>query len=154
MKNAVVETHVLSKTFNAPLDFSYAWCTDFREDDWKMTGSKVRRKFLERTDRKVIWTVAYKEDGRMMDGIRVVWLNPPNSWHLATCGDHVEVGDYKLTAVSKNKTHLDMTFHVTYDDPAEAEPQESWEKDAMKNWDAYAKYQERDLRASISKKKS
>ena len=58
-----------------------------------------------------------------------MWLRPPDSWHLDTCGDHREVGDYKLTSIGKDKTRLDAVFHMTYDDPDEVETKEKWEKE-------------------------
>jgi hypothetical protein len=39
----------VSKTINAPLRYVYEWCTDFREDDPQITGSKSQRKVLEKT---------------------------------------------------------------------------------------------------------
>ena len=84
MKKTFVETYKVSKTFKAPLDYVFGWCTDFREDDGKMTGSKSKRTFLERTDKRIVWAVEYKEKGKTKEGIRVVWLRSPDSWTLDT----------------------------------------------------------------------
>ncbi|MDA4135024.1 MAG: hypothetical protein OK441_05595 [Thaumarchaeota archaeon] len=134
MKPAIIETYQLRRTFNAPIDFVFDWCTDFREDDGKMTGSKTKRRILERTKKRIIWTVNYTESGKPREGLRVVWLSPPDSWHLDTCGDYREVGDYKLTALGKGKTRLDAVFNVTYDDPGEVETKEKWEKETGELW--------------------
>jgi len=78
------------------MDYVFAWCTDFREDDpQKYLGSKTVRKILEKTPERVIWAVRFKDGKGFSEGVWAVWLNPPKSWHLDTCGDGREVGDYK-----------------------------------------------------------
>jgi hypothetical protein len=150
LKGPVNKTYRLSQTFNAPLDFTFAWCTDFREDDNKMTGSKIRRKFLERSSRRFVWVTQNKVGRRTVEGIRAVWLRPPDAWHLDTCGDGREIGDYKLTPVGK-RTRLDMVFQVTYDDPDEAESVREWVAGAKREWDAFRKYLEADYEAFLEK---
>lgn len=149
LKEAAVETYRLSKTFKAPLKFVFAWCTDYREDDPKMLGSKNRRKILVRNRRMVAWRVQTKNPGTKIDPIRVVWLRPPNSWHLDTCGDGSEIGDYKLQALTGGMTRLDMTFRVTYENPKDVESRKEWEADGMAHWDSYGKFLERDYQRSL-----
>ncbi len=148
MKNAVVETYKLSQTFNAPLDFVFEWCTDFREDDNKIIGSKTKRSFLEKGKKRMVWAVNYKKDGKEIEGIRAVWLHAPGAWHLETCGDGNEIGDYKLTSKGKNKTRLDMVFHVSYNSKGEVESKEEWEKDGINHWAIYADHLEKDYARS------
>ena len=148
MKGPITKTYKISRTFAAPRDFVFNWCTDFREDDYKMTGSTARRKFLERTKERIVWAVRYREGKKREEGIRAVWLKPPNSWHFDTCGDGREVGDYNLSELKNGKTRLDMVFRVTYDDPSEVESQAEWTKDANDNWSAYAKFLEKDYKKS------
>jgi len=147
MGKPVNQTYRLSATFNAPLDYVFAWCTDFREDDNKMTGSKTRRHILERTKERFVWVVNYKDGGKEKEGIRAVWLHPPDSWHLDTCGDGREVGDYKLTRLGKTKTRLDMKFVETYDGPEEVEDKKEWEADGKEHWKIYKKALEADFKA-------
>ena len=71
LRQTVVEVYNVSKTFDAPLEFVFDWCTDFREDDGKMVGSKAKHRFLERTDERVVWVTNYEEGGKMMEGFRV-----------------------------------------------------------------------------------
>jgi len=149
LKKIFVETYKGSKTFRAPLDFVFAWCTDFREDDGKMTGSKAKRKFLERTGRRIVWSAEYKEKGKPKEGIRVVWLHPPDSWTLDTCGDYRELGEYYLTEKGKNKTRLDMKFLMTYDSKDEVEGRKKWEKELSEEWDVFRRYLEDDYKASL-----
>ena len=149
MKKNFVETYKVSKTFRAPLDFVFAWCTDFREDDGKMTGSSVKRDFLERTKERVVWISEYKEKGKPMQGVRAVWLHPPDSWHLDTCGDQRELGEYRLTPKGKKKTRLDMKFMITYDDKHEVVDSKKWEKESREEWDVFADYLEKDYKESL-----
>ena len=150
MAGPVTKIYKVSKTFKAPLGFCFAWCTDFREDDSKMTGSKTRRHFLERSRRRFVWVVTRKEGRKTVEGIRAVWLKAPDAWHLDTCGDGREIGDYKLTPVG-SRTRLDMVFQVTYDDPKKAGSVREWVRDTKREWDAFGRYLEADYRASVSK---
>jgi len=150
LKQAFVETYRVSKTFNAPLGFVYRWCTDYREDDLKMIGSSNRRKIIERSKSRVVWRVIGKNGGKGYEGVRVVWLKPPNSWHLDTCGDKREVGEYGLTRLGKTRTRLDMKFEVTYDDLSKVESRKSWEADARSEWDTYGKHLEGDYQRHLT----
>jgi hypothetical protein len=130
------------------MDYVFAWCTDFREGDpQKYLGSKTVRKILEKTPERVIWAVRFKDGKGFSEGVRAVWLNPPKSWHLDTCGDGREVGDYKLTSLGKSKTRLDMKFVVTYDRPKGVEDKDEWEEDVKKQWKIYRKALEADFKA-------
>ena len=150
MAESVTKTYKVSETFKAPLDFCFAWCTDFRPDDYKMTGSKTRRRFLERSRRRFVWVATHREGSRTVEGIRAVWLKPPDAWHLDSCGDGREIGDYKLTPRGR-RTRLDMVFRVTYDDPKKAEGVREWVRETKREWDAFGKYLEADFRASVGK---
>jgi hypothetical protein len=147
MARPVNQKYKISETFNAPMDYVFAWCTDFREDDGKFIGSKNVRKILEKDDERVVWLVRIKDGKGFKEGVRAVWLNPPSSWHLDTCGDGREVGDYKLTPLGKSKTRLDMKFVVTYDSKDEVEDKDEWEADGMKEWKIFKKVLEDDFKA-------
>jgi len=148
MRPAYAKTYKVSKTFNAPLRFVFAWCTDFRGDDLKMLGSKNTRNIHEKTERRVIWTVEGKTQATGTDPVRVVWLHPPDSWHLETCGDGSEVGDYKLTAIGKNKTRLDMAFTETYGSKKGIPSKAELKAEAVDHWKKYGKALERDFKNS------
>jgi hypothetical protein len=121
-------TYRVSKIINAPLRFVYEWCTDYREDDTKITGSKSKRTILEKTKQRVIYTVRYKNRGEVWNAANIVTLFPPRSWHLDSIGDEDdEVGDYKLTALGSKKTRLDMIF------------KEIWKTSNIPNHAAYVK---------------
>jgi hypothetical protein len=152
MKTAYSETYRVSKTFDAPLEFVYAWCTDYRKDDPKMFSSKLRRVFHEKTKKRAIWTIAGEGLPSGIDPVRVVWLRPPDAWHLETCGDETLVGDYKLTALSSRRTRLDMAFTQTYGTRKEVRSREDFQRArraTLDHWNHYAKFLERDYRLSL-----
>jgi hypothetical protein len=107
-----MQTIKVIKTINAPLRYVFNWCTDFREDDPQLTGSKGTRKILEKTKKRVVYAqLDPQEDGSQKIGVDYVTLKPPNSWHLEYFGeDDTEIGEYKLASLGKNKTKLTMTF--------------------------------------------
>ena len=147
MARPVNQTYKISQKFDAPMECVFAWCTDFREDDNNYIGSKTVRKILEKTPERVVWRVRYKEGKGYEEGVRIVWLSPPKSWRLDTCGDSRERGDYRLTPLGKSKTRLDMKFVVTYDSKNEAEDKDEWEEDGIKHWKIYRKALEADFKA-------
>jgi len=132
-----LQTYHLSKIIEAPLPFVYDWCTDFREDDGKLTGSRRKKKILEKTKSRVITTSSYLDNGRMIGNVSIVTLMPPNAWHLDTAGNprEQETGEYKLSKLGANKTRLDMIFEVKYGAGARVPSKEWWEDDSGKFWD-------------------
>ena len=102
----------VSKTINAPLRYVYEWCTDFREDDPQITGSKSQRKILEKTKKRVVYAQIYTGlDGAQKVTVDIVTLSPPSSWHLDYFGEEDdETGEYRLRALGKDRTRLDMVF--------------------------------------------
>ena len=135
----ISRTHRISKTLDAPLRFVYKWCTDFREDDGKLTGSTARRHIVDKSKRRVCWVSHYTDPktGSELEGIRIVDLKPPNAWHLDAVGeDYLEIADYHLTAVGKGKTKLDMTMRLKYKE-APDQTKEEWENGTSNQWDTY-----------------
>lgn len=111
------ETHTyqVSKIINAPPKYVYDWCTDFREDDNQITGSKTERKILQKTKRRVIYISIYERKGKMMSGVNMVTLRPPKAWYLEYVGEEEdEIGSYRLTRLGPSKTRFDMTFTEKY----------------------------------------
>lgn len=149
MEPAFVVPYSITATFNAPLGFVYHWCTDFREDDPRMLGSRNRRRIVERTPKRVIWWVQQPGSKAEFQPIRVVWLRPPDEWHLETCGDGSEVGDYKLTPLGPERTRLDMAFRVTFGRRKDVEDSKTLSAEGRTHWEEYEKFLERDYKASL-----
>ena len=111
------KTHSLhvSKVIHAPLHFVYRWCTDYRETDPRILGSKSKRKILMKTGHRVVYLTTYPKRGRLRSAVDVVTLYPPAAWHLDFVGDDDdEIGDYVLSPLGPRKTKLDMTFTEHY----------------------------------------
>jgi hypothetical protein len=139
-------TYRVSKIINAPLRFVYDWCTDFREDDYKMTGSKSRRTFLERSRKQVIYAIRYPSGGDTKHAVNIVTLHPPRSWHLDSFGEEDnEFGDYRLTRLGPGKTRLDMVFREEWK-IAKVPPKAEYLKDINRIWDKYAAALEKDYK--------
>jgi hypothetical protein len=134
------------KVINSPLPFVYRWCTDFRADDNKITGSRTQRKILQKTKKRTIYVSIYGSSRKPKLGINIVSLKPPKAWHLDFVGeDDDETGDYKLTRLSPTQTRLDMVFREKYkirDHPSQAEDT----KHTSDIWDKYVEALERDYR--------
>jgi len=139
----VSHTIHVTKIINAPLRFVYNWCTDFREDDNKITGSKTRRIILQKTKQRVVYISAYRSSGGSRYGVNIVTLHPPNGWHLDYAGEEAdEIGDYRLTRLDPVRTRLDMTFKEKYkirDAPTRKEDM----KQTSEMWDRYVAALER-----------
>jgi len=140
----------VSKIIHAPLQFVYDWCTDYRESDPQITGSKSKRKILMKTKHRVIWAASYRTSGKIRDAVDVVTLHPPDAWHLNFIGDESdETGDYTLTSLEARKTRLDMTFKVYYkirNAPSKAQDV----KELHEVWDKYVAALEKDYGHSRS----
>ena len=68
----------VSKTINAPLRYVYDWCTDYRETDPQITGSKSQRRVLQKTKKRSIYVQIYEgADGNEKVAVDIVTLKPP-----------------------------------------------------------------------------
>jgi hypothetical protein len=137
-------TYRVRKRINAPLEFVFDWCTDYREDDNQITGSKAQFKILEKTNRRVIYLRTYEQDGKTMTGVKMVTLHPPKSWYLDQVGeDEDAIGIYKLTRLGSEKTRLDMTFTEKYK-TIESPTKEEDRNNTDQMWDKYVASLEKD----------
>ena len=132
------------KTIKAPLKFVYNWCTDYREDDNELTGSKAQFRILQKTSRRVIYLRTLERDGKTMIGVKMVTLRPPRAWYLDQVGDDEDaIGVYRLTRAEPEKTRLDMKFTEKYKiSGAPTKEQDRKETDQM--WDKYVAALEKD----------
>ena len=112
-----VDRFQFSKIIDAPVRFVYDWCTDYREDDYKLTGAKTRRIILEKTSRRVVY-VNYQKGSKVGLSVGIVTLSPPNRWHYDSIGDQRNVtGDYRLTKIGPSRVKLEMQFKRTWKVP-------------------------------------
>ena len=143
------QTIKISKIINAPKKFVFYWCTDFSEDDPKITGSKSIRKILDKTKKRAVYASLYAgDDGTQKIGVNDVTLKPPDAWHLDYVGEEDnEVADYELTSLGKNKTKLSMVFKEKYK-VSNFDSEEESEKRISRIWDMYVSALESEFRGS------
>ena len=143
----------VSKTINAPLSYVFSWCTDYREDDPELTGSKSKRKILEKTRKRVIYAQLYNDDkGRERVAVDIVSLRSPKYWHLDFFGEEDdETGEYKLISLGKKRTRLDMTFKEKWKIPNP--PTKAWQiQHTNEIWDKYVSALEHDYNSERKKR--
>src|SRR6266550_4116615 len=80
--------------FRVPMDYAFAWCTDYTPDDGRLEGEKYERRIIEQSARRVVFT-----------------LRPPNRWHMDGIASRADVtADYILTNLPNGRTQLDLRW--------------------------------------------
>lgn len=144
----MVDITRVSKVINAPLRYVYEWCTDFDEDDPKITGSKSQRRIVEKTKKRAVYIVAYKgADGKEKLAVNYVTLRPPNAWSLEQFGEEdYETGEYRLKRLSNDKTRIDMVFKETWKNIAKIPTIQEQLEGTNGVWDRYVAALESDYK--------
>jgi len=98
-------------SFRAPLDFAFAWCTDYTPEDAKLEGESYQRKIVERTPRRVVFEdLADTKDGWIWSRDDVT-LHPPNRWHMDGHGSRSDVtAEYVLSRLPDGRTQLALRW--------------------------------------------
>ena len=137
--------------FRAPLDFAFAWCTDFSPEDSRLEGERYRRKVFERTPRRVVFEDLEETGTGWVWSRDVVDLRPPNRWHMEGAGNRRDVvADYLLSAFSDGRTRLDLRWRRRPRMP-ESKPLTKAQREAStrRAWKRFAAALERDHRRSL-----
>ncbi|MGA2461850.1 MAG: hypothetical protein ABSF82_10550 [Candidatus Bathyarchaeia archaeon] len=145
-------TYHVTKIINAPLRFVFGWCTDYREDDNKLTGSKTKRTILEKTKHRAVYVIEYPDEKQIKIGFNLVTLSAPYSWHLDYFGqDDDEIADYALVRLGPRKTRLDMVFTEKW--KIRKVPEKAiFTKHISQIWDKYVAALERDYAKTTNPK--
>jgi DUF971 family protein len=134
----------VTRTINAPIKFVYNWCTDYREDDNELTGSKAQFKILQKTSHRVIYLRTIQREGKTSIAVKIVTLRPPKAWFLDQVGDDEDAtGVYTLTWLGPKRTRLDMKFTENYK-ITDAPTREQDKKQTDQMWDKYLTELEKD----------
>jgi hypothetical protein len=117
-RTTTIQTLRFSKRIGAPLDFVYRWCTDYRDDDNRITESiyHYRAKVVLRERDRVVRLIKVpgKDPNRCTD-LEIIRLRPPNRWSLTKLSwTDDEVGTYRLTEREPRSTLLEMRFRRTW----------------------------------------
>lgn len=119
-RSAVVQTLEFTKHIRAPARFVFRWCTDYRDDDDRITNSiyHYRAKIVLREPNRIVRviTVPGKDLNRSTD-VEIIQLRPPDRWRLTKLSwTDDEIGSYQLTATGTRDTVLKMRFRRTWKD--------------------------------------
>jgi hypothetical protein len=102
-------TYHVRMTFNAPLLYVYAWCTDFSPVDPQLAGEDYERRILSRTPRKVVYENLARQPKGWVWSRYDVRLVPPRRWYLRSTGNYRRVeAEYELTSLGRERTRLDL----------------------------------------------
>lgn len=145
----MVDVTRVSKVINAPLRYTYQWCTDFREDDSKLTGSSSQRRIVEKTRKRVVYVTIYDgADGKQKVAVSYVILKPPDAWSLEQFGEEdYEKGEYRLKSLGKDRTRLDMVFKETWKDIAKIPTIKEQTDGTSRFWDQLIAALEKDYKS-------
>ncbi|MCI4352589.1 MAG: hypothetical protein L3K14_04295 [Thermoplasmata archaeon] len=98
------------KIAKVPLSYAYAWCTDFRSDDGKFSGSTARYRVLKAAPDRAVRIRTAKSAGKTpVIAIELVRLMPPDRWHVDQVDEtDLAAVDYELTKLGPNKTRIEL----------------------------------------------
>jgi len=134
--------------FRAPLDFAFAWCTDYTPQDASLEGESYERKVVERTPRRVVFEDLEESDTGWVWSRDVVTLRPPNRWNMVGTGNRRDVkANYVLTRLSDGRTQLELRWRRQPKLPeAKKISKAQREADTLRAWERFGEAMERDYR--------
>lgn len=137
-------------SFGAPLDFAFAWCTDYTPDDASLEGESYQRKIIERTPRRVTFEDLEESETGWIWSREVVRLRPPSRWHMDGIGNRRDVtADYVLTSLPDGRTRFDLRWSRRPNVPeAKKLTKSEREASAMRAWKRFGAAMEQDYRRS------
>jgi hypothetical protein len=136
-------------TFRVPLDFAFAWCTDYTPQDGALEGESYERKILERTPRRVVFEDLEETDSGWIWSRDVVTLRPPDRWHMEGVGNRRDViADYRLLRLPDGRTQLELRWWRWPKPPGKKISRTQREADAIRAWKRFGAAMERDYRRS------
>jgi hypothetical protein len=143
------EFHV-SVEIRAPIEYVFAWCTDYQTDDARREKDRYERRIVSRSANQVVYEdLGDDDDGGWWWSHYSVALHPPNRWHSDSFGSHRELSlDYTLTALGPELTRFDLRWRRR---PTSLGPtrvsQRTVERSTTRAWRNFAAALERDYRA-------
>ena len=142
----------ITATFRVPLDFAFAWCTDYTQDDAGLEGEAYQRKIIERSARRVVFEDLEEMPDGWSWGRDVVTLRPPNRWHMDGVGNRRDVtADYLLTSLPDGRTQLELRWRRRPTMPGTKQLTKAQrEESARVAWKRFGAAMERDHRRSGS----
>ena len=113
-RGRIFATHsgVFTKVVDAPLRYVYDWCTDFRPDDAKLSGSRSKHRVIAVSPERLIRIrVANREARNPPMAVELIRLSPPDAWHKDTIDEKdLDSIDYKLTALGPKRCRVSLVI--------------------------------------------
>jgi hypothetical protein len=104
-----VSVYEIRMTFDAPLPFAYAWCTDYTAEDRKLEGDPGSRQIIRKGSRTVVYEDLNPTPHGWMWSRQTVTLRPPNRWHAVAEGNYRTWElDYSLQELPGGRTEFRM----------------------------------------------
>ncbi len=94
-----------------------------------------------------MWIGTAMRGGERREGISIVTLRPPDSWHVDVFAkDENLAGEYHMTSLADNRTRLDMTFRIRYKGDFATPSREEREASTSQLWENYKRALEAESR--------
>lgn len=143
----------VTKTIEAPIEYVYEWCTDYRSDDGKFSSSKPRYKVIRVGSGHVVRII---ERATPVESptvvVELVRLIPPDAWHKEQIGvTDLDAVDYKLARLGSGRTRVTVSLTerwMTRKHPTRSQ----WVRNANKYWSDLVAALEEDYRKGIPAK--
>ena len=143
----------VTKVAEAPIQYVYDWCTDYRTDDGRLSRSKPRFKVIRAGSNRVA-RVRISSGGSATPAVAVelVRLRPPDAWHVDQI-DEADLNsvDYKLTRLGPNRTRIVLSFNERWMTP-EHPTRREWLQGANNFWDRLVVALEADFKNGVPAK--
>jgi hypothetical protein len=148
-----VAVYQIKRTFRAPLDFAYKWCTDFTDRDRVLQGEQGSRQVIRKSARGVVYEDLTPTPEGWMWSRLIVTLRPPNRWHAVALGNYRRWDlDYSLRALPDGKTEFTLRGKRRPTLLGKKNPRKSvLERELDVMWRNLGQAMERDYRASRSR---
>ena len=137
--------------FRVPLEFVFAWCTDYTPQDARLEGESYERKVIERTPHRVIFEDLEETEAGWVWSRDIVTLHPPNRWHMDGVGNRRDVtADYVLTHLPDGRTQLELRWSRRPNVPETTKlTKAEREADTVRAWKRFGAAMERDHRGGV-----
>jgi hypothetical protein len=149
-----VGNYSIKRTFRAPVDFAYAWCTDYTGDDRGFQGEEGARQILRKNSRGAVYEDLTPSPKGWNWSRYTVTFQPPNRWHAVAVGNYrTWVLDYSLRELPDGRTEFTLrgkrrATPLGIKNP----PKRELEGELRTMWRNLGNALERDYRASRSRK--
>jgi hypothetical protein len=140
------------RTIRAPLSFVYRWCTDYREDDDRLTDDlyQYRAEILLREPRRVVRVIRAPVPRSRDDvELEIIELQPPDHWKAVMVSlAQDRRGVYRLRRLDRGRTAIEIRFTERW----KSTPSDRGEYGALfdRVWDRYVARIESEYQAARS----